>query len=62
MEYLDVVSGLADKTVLICELWAHGKMTDRWLVHRDYIDEFRHLQDGDEIRIRPAAIAVSPSA
>ncbi len=52
LNYLDLVTGLADGTVLVCELWARGALADRWLVHRDFVDEFRHLQDGDEIRIR----------
>ncbi len=54
VDYLDIVSGLQDRTILICELWRNGALSDRWLVHRDFIDEFRHLEDGEEIRIRPA--------
>jgi len=53
MNYFDVLTGLAEGTVLVCELWTNGTLSDRWLVHRDYVDEFRHLQIGDEIRIRP---------
>lgn len=52
LSYLDVVSGLADGTVLICEQWLHGELADRWLVHREFVDEFRYLQNGEEIRIR----------
>jgi hypothetical protein len=52
LSYLDVVSGLADGSVLVCEQWLHGELTDRWLVHRDFVDEFRYLQNGEEIRIR----------
>lgn len=55
LTYLDVVSGLANGTVLICELRTRGELTDRWLVHRDFVDEFRFLQDGEEIRIRPVS-------
>jgi hypothetical protein len=55
LDYLDVVAGLADGTVLICELWVRGELSDRWLVHRDYVNEFGYLQDGDEIRIRPVS-------
>ena len=50
--YLDVLTGLADGTVLICEKLVHGELRERWLVHRDYVDEFRHMQDGEEIRVR----------
>lgn len=54
LTYLDIVSGLTDGTLLICELWVRGKLTDRWLVHREYVDEFKHLQNGEEIRVRSA--------
>ena len=52
LSYLDLVSGLADGTVLVCEQWLHGELADRLLVHRDFVDEFRYLQNGEEIRIR----------
>lgn len=53
LTYLDLVSGLADGSVLICEQWVGGALSDRWLVHRDFVDEFRYLRDGEEIRVRP---------
>tara|TARA_R110002073_G_C9406615_1_gene574984 strand:- start:663 stop:1091 length:429 start_codon:yes stop_codon:yes gene_type:complete len=53
LNYLDLVSGLADGTVLICESWVRGAIEDRWLVPRDFVDECRHMKDGEEIRIRP---------
>jgi hypothetical protein len=53
LSYLDLVSSLADGTVLLCELWKGGVLADRWLVHKDFVDESRYMQDGDEIRIRP---------
>ncbi len=46
-----LVTGLANGTVLVCELWSAGLLADRWLVHRDFVDEFRHMQNRDEIRI-----------
>ena len=52
LSYLDLVSGLADGIVLVCEQWLHGELADRWLVYRDFVDEFRYLQNGEEIRIR----------
>jgi hypothetical protein len=60
LSYLDLVSGLADGTVLVCELWLHGELADRWLVHRDFVDEFRYLQNGEEIRIR--SVSGQPNA
>jgi hypothetical protein len=57
LDYLEVIAGLADRTVLICELWRRGTLSDRWLVHKDHVDEFRRLERNDEIRIRPASLA-----
>lgn len=52
LSYLDVVTGLADGTLLLCEQWLRGELAGRWLVHRDFVDEFRFLQDGEELRFR----------
>ena len=51
--YLDVLTGLADGSVVICELWQQGVLHERSLVHRDFADELRFLQAGEEIRVRP---------
>jgi len=51
MDYLDVLAGLKDGQVLICELHKIGRLKDRWLIHRDYNDEFRYLENDEEIRI-----------
>lgn len=53
LSYLDVLTGAADGTVLLCELWCHEELADRRIVHRDYVDEFQYMQVGEEIRIRP---------
>lgn len=50
--YLDVVSGIADGTVLVCELYKNGKLFERSLIHKKYADEFQYLDNGDEVRIR----------
>ncbi len=55
MDYLDVIIGIANGTILICELWVQGELADRWIVHRDYVDEFGYLQNGDELRMRPVS-------
>lgn len=52
MSYLDVVAGIGDGRILICEYWKSALLVDRWLVHRDYVDEFRYMEEGDDIRIR----------
>lgn len=61
VDYLDVITGLADGTVLLCERWIGGALSDRWLVHRDYVDEFRFMESGDEIRIRRIVPGRPPS-
>jgi hypothetical protein len=53
LTYLDVLTGLADGAVLLCELWRTDGLSDRWVTHKDFVDEFRFLQMGDEIRVRP---------
>ena len=53
LTYLDVLTGLADGTVLMCELWRPGRLADRWISHKDFVDEFRFMQEGDEVRVRP---------
>jgi hypothetical protein len=56
-DYLDVIAGLADGRVLVCELSRLGVIADRWLIHRDYNDEFKHMELGEQITIwRPTTI------
>jgi hypothetical protein len=52
LTYLDIITGLADGTVLVCERVVDGRPRGRWLVHRDFLDEFRHMDAGEEIRVR----------
>jgi hypothetical protein len=54
LSYLDIVTGLKDGSVLICELWREGQLCDRWLIHRDYNDEFKYMENTEEIRIHRA--------
>ena len=56
MTYFDVIAGIPTGEILIAESWRNTQLEDRWLVHRDYIDEFRYLDEGDEIRIRRISI------
>ena len=50
--YLDLLTGLANGAVLVCEQWVGSELRERSLVHRDYLDEFRHMEEGEEYRIR----------
>lgn len=51
---LDVVAGIKDGSLLVCETWRKGVLHGRELVHRDFVDEFRWIPEGEEIRIRRA--------
>jgi hypothetical protein len=51
LNHLDVLAGLKTGQVLLCELWRGGLVSDRWLIHRDYNNEFQYMQEGEEIRI-----------
>jgi hypothetical protein len=54
-DYLDVITGLVDGRILVCELSRLGVVADRWLIHRDYNDEFKHMEFGEKIAVwRPA--------
>lgn len=53
--YLDVLTGLVDGRVLVCERVMAGRISDLWLVHRDGVDEFAGLHAGEEIRVRRIA-------
>jgi hypothetical protein len=55
MTYLDVVSGLKEGKILVCELHNNEVLKDRYLVHRDLVDEFNYMEPGDEIRVRRIA-------
>ncbi len=54
MNYLQALTAAVDGVVLICERWENEELVDRWLVHKDYIDEFNYLGPNEEIRIRRA--------
>jgi len=54
MDYLDILIGLKDGKVLICEQWKKGVLTERSLVHSEFNDEFKYLEADEEIRVRRA--------
>jgi hypothetical protein len=54
LNYLDIISGLNDGQVLVCERLSSGKLADRWLIHRDYNDfndEFKYMSAGEELKV-----------
>jgi hypothetical protein len=52
LNYLDIVAGLKNGQILVCEQWQRGALIDRWLVRRDYKDEFKYMEEGEELRVR----------
>ena len=54
IDYLDVIVALRDGRVLICERQTANRTVDRWLIHRDYSDELRWLEQGEQLVIRRA--------
>lgn len=48
----EVFGGLADGCILICERWFNKRLQDRWLAHRDYLGDFRYMEQGEEIRVK----------
>ena len=55
LDYLDLLVGLKEGQVLICELQKGGRVIDRYLIHSKYNDEFRYLEEGEQVIVRRAA-------
>jgi hypothetical protein len=56
LDYLNLLTGLKEGRVLVCEREVEGRTVDRWLVHSEYIDEFKYLEEGERIIVRRATI------
>ncbi len=56
LDYLNLLTGLREGRVLVCEREVEGQTADRWLVHSEYNDEFGHLEQGERIIVRRATI------
>ncbi|HKP24940.1 MAG TPA: hypothetical protein VJV39_13830 [Dongiaceae bacterium] len=52
LTYLDLLTGLADGQVLVCERLLEDKLLDRWPIHRDYNDVFKYMEAGEQIAVR----------
>ena len=54
---LDLLSGLKEGTVLVCERWKDGAVVARWLEHSIYNDVgagLRYMEDGERLVVRRA--------
>lgn len=57
LDLLSLLAGLVSGDVLVCDLEADGKLVDRWLVHKNFNNEFAHLDPGERILVRRARCA-----
>lgn len=57
LDLLSLLAGLVSGDVLVCDLEADGKLVDRWLVHKNFNNEFAHLDPGERILVRRATCA-----
>ena len=60
LDYFALLSGLKDGRVLVCEREVEGRTDDRWLIHSDYNDAFKYLDEGERIIIPRAATLSLP--
>ncbi len=58
LDYLNLLTGLKDGRVLICERGMDGRIVDRWPVHSEYNDEFKYFEEGERMIVRRATIPV----
>jgi hypothetical protein len=56
LDYLDLLTGLKEGRVLVCERDVKGRTVDIWLVHSEYNDELKHLEEGERIIVRRATV------
>jgi hypothetical protein len=56
LDYLNLLTGLKEGRVLVCEREVSGRAVDRWLVHSEYNDEFKYLEEDERIIVRRATI------
>jgi hypothetical protein len=51
LDYLDLLTGLKEGKVLVCERWKSGLLEDRWLIHSEFNCECRYIRQGEELRV-----------
>jgi len=56
LDHLNLLTGLAEGRVVVCEREVEGRTVDLWLIHSEYNDECTYLHKGERIIIRRAAI------
>jgi len=59
LDYLDLLTGLKEGRVLVCEREVKGQTVDIWLVHSEYNDELKYLEEGERIIVRRATVQLA---
>ena len=59
LDYLNLLTGLKEGRVLVCEREVKGRTVDRWLIHSEYNNEFKYLEEDERIIVRRATIQVA---
>lgn len=57
LDYLNLLTGLKEGRVLIREREVKGRTENLWLVHSDYNDEFKYLEEDERIIVRRATVS-----
>ena len=56
LDYINLLAGLKEGRVLVCERVMEGRTVDRWLVHSEYNDELKYIEEGEQIIVHRAPI------
>jgi hypothetical protein len=59
IDYLDLLIGLKEGRVLVCEREVKGRTVDIWPVHSECNDELRYLEEGERIIVRRATLQLA---
>jgi hypothetical protein len=59
LDYLDLLTGLKEGRVLVCEREVKGRTVDIWPVHSQYNDELKYLEEGERIIVRRATVQLA---
>jgi hypothetical protein len=59
LDYLNVLTSLKEGRLLVGERELQGQTVERWLVHSEYNDEFKYLEEGERIIVRRALRTLS---
>jgi hypothetical protein len=56
LDYLNLLTGLKDGDILVCEREVDGEIVDRYLMHSRYNNEFRNMPPRERLIVRRAKL------